>query len=138
MGEEFSVEGPARLPILGAAQGRLDTFATHHAWSDEARFQVSLALEEVLMNVISHGSRESQPANVRVSLSQDDRDVTLEITDDGIAFDPQQAPAPDLESDLDERPVGGLGVFLVQQLMDSVDYRRDAGWNRLVLRKRVC
>jgi len=138
VGEEFSVEGPARLPILGAAQGRLDTFATHHAWSDEARFQVSLALEEVLMNVISHGSRESQPANVRVSLSQDDRDVTLEITDDGIAFDPQQAPAPDLESDLDERPVGGLGVFLVQQLMDSVDYRRDAGWNRLVLRKRVC
>lgn len=137
MGEEFSVEGPARLPFLGAAQGRLDTFATHHAWSDEARFQVSLALEEVLMNVISHGSRESQPANVRVSLSQDDRDVTLEITDDGIAFDPQQAPAPDLESDLDERPVGGLGVFLVQQLMDSVDYRRDAGWNRLVLRKRV-
>lgn len=138
MNEEFSVEGPARLPLLGAVQARLDTFAAHHAWSEEARFQISLALEEVLMNVISHGGmRDNQPPTVRVSLSQDERDVTLEIADDGIAFDPRQAPAPDLESDLDERSVGGLGVFLVQQLMDDVDYRRDEGWNRLVLRKRL-
>lgn len=138
MQDEISLEGPARLPLLESAQAELDAFATRHAWSEEARFQVSLALEEVLMNVMSHGgSTAGQPPGVRVRLSQGDADVTLEIADEGVAFDPLQAPAPDLESDLDERRVGGLGVFLVQQLMDAVDYRRDDGWNHLVLRKRV-
>jgi serine/threonine-protein kinase RsbW len=68
-------------------------------------------------------------------LSQQGDLVSMEISDDGIPYDPLTAPPPDLESDLDDRPVGGLGVFLIRELMDSVSYRFEDGRNHLLVTK---
>lgn len=138
MGTEISIDAVAEMPLLEVVQAQIDAFADDHGWSEESRFQVSLALEEVLTNVISYGADgQAQPLRAHVRLRQEAGEVWVGIADDGVAFDPLQAPPPDLESGLDERRVGGLGVFLVQQLMDSVTYRRDGAWNRLELRKRT-
>ena len=88
-----------------------------------------------MMNVISYGSDGAVIPNVRLHLAQQGAALSMEIADDGVAFDPLQAPAPDLDADIDDRPIGGLGVFLVRELMDSVAYRREAGWNRLSVTK---
>ena len=68
-------------------------------------------------------------------MAQKDGTLSMEIADNGIAFDPLQLPAPDLHAEIDDRPIGGLGIFLVRELMDSVTYRRDGDWNRLMVTK---
>jgi serine/threonine-protein kinase RsbW len=96
-----------------------------------------LALEEVFMNVVMHGSHADRAARVKVSMTFVDGGVTLTVEDDGPPFDPLSLPAPDLKASLEARRVGGLGVFLVRQVMDSVRYERRDATNRLQMTKNM-
>jgi len=96
-----------------------------------------LALEEVFMNVVMHGSRADRAPGVKVSMTVVDGGVMLTVEDDGPAFDPLSLPAPDLTASLEARRVGGLGVFLVRQVMDSVRYERRDTTNRLQMTKKM-
>ena len=96
-----------------------------------------LALEEIFMNVVMHGSPAGPVARVEVSLALRDGCLTLMIEDDGPSFDPRSLAAPDVTASLEERRVGGLGVYLVRQMMDAVSYQRLGGRNQLSMTKRV-
>jgi serine/threonine-protein kinase RsbW len=96
-----------------------------------------LALEEIFMNVVMHGSPAGPTPCVEVSLALCDGCLTLMIEDDGPAFDPLSLAAPDVEASLEERRVGGLGVYLVRQMMDAVRYERLGAHNQLSMTKRV-
>jgi len=96
-----------------------------------------LALEEIFMNVVMHGSSAGRVPQVKVSLALSDGCLTLMIEDDGPSFDPLSLAAPDVTASLEERRVGGLGVFLVRQMMDAVIYQRLEGRNQLSMTKRV-
>jgi anti-sigma regulatory factor (Ser/Thr protein kinase) len=96
-----------------------------------------LALEEIFMNVVMHGSPAGRVPRVEVSLALHDGCLTLMIEDDGPSFDPLSLAAPDVTASLEERRVGGLGVYLVRQMMDAVSYQRLRGRNRLSMTKRV-
>ena len=63
--------------------------------------------------------------------------MTLTLADRGKEFDPTRREDPDLSLPAEERPIGGLGIFLIKQLMDSVEYRREGGENLLILKKRL-
>ena len=102
--------------------------------AESAKFE--LALEEVFMNVVMHGT-PGAGTQVEVSVTLCDDGLTLMVADDGPAFDPLLLPAPDVAASLDERKVGGLGVFLVRQMMDAVNYQRVAARNELRMRKRL-
>ena len=135
MSHQITLELKADMAGLQSADRALDEFAARRAWPETALFQVRLVLEEIMMNVISYGSDGADIPHVRLHLAQQGAALSMEIADDGVAFDPLQAPAPDLDADIDDRPIGGLGVFLVRELMDSVAYRREADWNRLSVTK---
>lgn len=137
MTSEKTIELDAELAGLDAANEALDNFALAHRWPEPALFPVRLALEEVLMNVITHGSDGTRVPRVRIRFGQTGERFVMEIADDGIAFDPLDAPEPDLEADLDDRPIGGLGVYLVRQLMDSVNYHHEGGRNVLTVSKAI-
>jgi anti-sigma regulatory factor (Ser/Thr protein kinase) len=96
-----------------------------------------LALEEIFMNVVMHGSPAGRLAQVEVSLALCDACLTLMVQDDGPSFDPLSLAAPDVTAGLEERRVGGLGVYLVRQMMDTVSYQRLGGHNQLSMTKRV-
>ena len=96
-----------------------------------------LALEEVFMNVVMHGSHADRAPRVKMSMTLLDGGVMLTVEDDGPPFDPLSLPAPDLTASLETRPVGGLGVFLVRQVMDSVRYERRDTTNRLQMTKNM-
>jgi anti-sigma regulatory factor (Ser/Thr protein kinase) len=96
-----------------------------------------LALEEIFMNVVTHGSPAGRVPLVEVSLALRDGCLTLRIEDDGPSFDPLSLAAPDVTASLEERRVGGLGVYLVRQMMDAVSYQRLGGRNQLSMTKRV-
>ena len=96
-----------------------------------------LALEEIFMNVVMHGSPTGRVPSVEVSLALCDGCLTLMIEDDGPSFDPLSLAAPDVMAGLEERRVGGLGVYLVRQMMDAISYQRLGGRNQLSMTKRV-
>jgi anti-sigma regulatory factor (Ser/Thr protein kinase) len=123
----------ANLPQLTAF---LQAFWSCAALPAGGSMAFELALEEVFMNVVMHGAK-SRPCRVEVCLALGADSVTMTIEDDGPGFDPLSLPPPDITASLAERPVGGLGVFLVRQTMDDVSYARVAHHNQLRMTKRV-
>ncbi|HEY1797887.1 MAG TPA: ATP-binding protein [Stellaceae bacterium] len=96
----------------------------------------TLAIEEAVVNVINHAfDGVPPPHQVALSLAVAAGRLRVELSDNGRAFDPASAAPPDLASPLEEREVGGLGLHLIRTMMDTVEYRREAGENRLVLEK---
>ena len=96
-----------------------------------------LALEEVFMNVVMHGTAAGALRLVEVSLALTGDGLTMTVEDDGPGFDPLSLPTPDVTASLADRRVGGLGVFLVRQRMDAVSYARVAGRNQLRMTKHL-
>lgn len=102
----------------------------------EQTLPFELALEEVFMNTVMHGA-PAGTAKVEVSLVLAGDRLTMTVADDGREFNPLTLPAPDVTSSLDERRVGGLGVFLTRQMMDDVSYQRVDARNQLTLTRHI-
>ena len=96
-----------------------------------------LALEEVFMNVVMHGSPAGTAPRVEVSLMLTDAGLNMTVEDEGPEFNPLSVPPPDVTASLGERPVGGHGVFLVRQMMDAVSYQRVGVRNQLTMTKHI-
>lgn len=101
-------------------------------------FDVRLATEEAVINVIDHGYAGMPVGSVTIRLQVDPQQVVVTIEDHGRRFDPARVPAPDLHKPLEQRPIGGLGWHLVNRVMDEVrhEYGTTTG-NRLTLVKRL-
>jgi len=112
---EFVQKGAveARLPVL--RMGELD-----------------LLIEEIFMNVCSHAYPGNTPGKVTVTYWVcEPGQLKIEVADQGAEFNPLAAEPPDVTLDLEDRPIGGLGIFLVKALAPSLSYSREDGWNRL-------
>jgi serine/threonine-protein kinase RsbW len=99
----------------------------------EARIgELDLLIEEIFMNVCRHGYPDGRQGVVTLTYSVPATgELSLEVADQGPEFNPLTAAPPDLTLELESRPIGGLGVFLVKRLAPSLTYRRDRDWNRL-------
>ena len=117
----------AAIEMLGEQDG----------WSGDLTFRVSLVVDELAQNVVDYAYSDAH-GDVEVAVTSRDETVAIEIVDEGKAFDPlTEAPAPDLTSPIEDRPIGGLGVHFTLTLMDDVKYTRESGKNclRIVTRK---
>ncbi len=100
-------------------------------------FQLNLALDELLTNTITYGYPEGGEHEIRLRLvPEGEKELLIEIRDDGLAFNPLEVKAPDLKQDIEERPIGGLGIHLVRQMLDEIEYRRENGHNVLLMKKK--
>lgn len=96
--------------------------------------RVSLAIDELVTNLIQYGSEDGAPVRVHVEVHCMPEVVRVVIEHRGVPFDPfVEAPVPDTSLPLAERPIGGLGVFLVQSLMSGTRYERIGDRNRITL-----
>lgn len=126
-----------RLSELDRVAGALAEFADRQALPAPVRFDLELAVEEMLLNVIQYAYDDDEVHQIGLKMRCEGRLLSVEISDDGRPFNPLEAPAPDLEAPLEQRPLGGLGIYLVRQTMDSLCYRREGGRNYLLLHKRI-
>jgi anti-sigma regulatory factor (Ser/Thr protein kinase) len=100
--------------------------------ASELTFKLMLAIEEAATNVVSYAFAEVPPPHrFRVRLDIDDKRCAAELADNGRPFDPSAAPPPDLTGPIEERDPGGLGIHLIRNIADRVEYRRADGQNRL-------
>ena len=120
--------------------GEITRLGAEHRLSEEAIFHLNLALEEVLSNIIRHGYGEREDGEISLAIHLAPEAVVVTVEDYGVPFNPLEVPDPDLTVPLDERAVGGLGVYLVRQLMDEVTYRAEGGKNilRMMIRIAPC
>jgi anti-sigma regulatory factor (Ser/Thr protein kinase) len=124
------------LPARTASLGQFTEFVrvgAREAALPEARLgPLELVLEEVLMNVFSYAypAGESGAVAVGYEAAAPDR-LRVQIRDSGRAYDPLAAEDPDLTLGLDDRPIGGLGLFLIREMTDSIEYQRSGGQNIL-------
>lgn len=102
----------------------------------KAQMQVDLCVEEIFVN-IAHYAYPDREGAAEIRLSAGDGAVTLTFLDEGKPYDPLRKPDPDITLTAQDRPIGGLGVFLVKKNMDSVEYRHENGMNVLTLTKKI-
>ncbi len=100
-------------------------------------FQIDLSLEEVFSNIVRHAFPDHKPHEILVQAEVAEGWMTIRVEDDGKEFNPLLFPAPDLNSPLEKRQPGRLGIHLVRSLMDRVSYARARGKNILLLRKKI-
>jgi len=127
-------ELPAALSVLAEV---VDDFAASQSLDSGVAGKLNLALDELITNSISHGLQGVEESHLQLRLSGSSRDDVLEavLEDNGIAFDPfEEAPVPDTTLELEDRPIGGLGVMLVKRFTESAEYERTDGMNRITLR----
>lgn len=122
---------------VGELNAAFAGFAEAHALPADVRRSLSIALDELLANALSHGRMGLDPCSVKVEVELDRERVTVVLTDDGTPFDPFARDAPDTTLSVEERQIGGLGIHLVAQLMDDVSYQRRDGHNVVTLVKQL-
>jgi anti-sigma regulatory factor (Ser/Thr protein kinase) len=99
--------------------------------------QLTLAVEEAAVNVMNYAYEPGTVGTVDLDAETGDGELKIIISDSGVAFDPTQKAEADITLTAEERPIGGLGIFLVRQIMDNVSYRRQDGRNILTLTKKL-
>ena len=114
----------------------IDTVAEEVGLDMSLTMSLNLALEEAVVNVMDYAYSEGQRGDVDIEVTADQQWLTFVISDPGIAFDPTAKEDVDTTLSAEERPIGGLGIFLVRQLMDVIDYKREGNKNVLTLRKK--
>jgi anti-sigma regulatory factor (Ser/Thr protein kinase) len=137
MGAALSLTLRSSTSDLERLQTEFRAFGERNGLPFEVRNAVSVALEEMILNIIHHGyqGRDDRPIDVSVGL--DDERIVIVLEDRAAAYDPLATPTPDVTLPLEKRKPGGLGVYLTRGLMDTVDYRRTDDGNRLVLTKEL-
>lgn len=108
----------------------IEEFASQQGWTQKLKFQMQLALEEVVLNVINHGFGE-EGHHFEVEIESSPSTVRFEVSDTARPYNPLvESAAPDLDAKLEDRAVGGLGVHMIRTIADQLHYERDGNRNR--------
>lgn len=132
----------AKIPVALAELENVRAFAdevlTGTNASREDQMAVELAMEEVFVNIVKHASLP-KTGYVTVSYEHDPKEemIVIQFQDEGSPFNPLKLREPDITAELSERTPGGLGIYMLKNLMDKVEYEYVEGSNRLVIWKRL-
>lgn len=113
-----------------------EEFCNQHHVSRNTMLSMLVAVEEILVNIISYGYEDGRDHEIRIELSCKEGKITAAFTDDGKPFNILEMETPDITAPADDRPIGGLGIHLTRSMMDEVNYKREEGKNVLILRKK--
>jgi len=114
----------------GASRWLADRNAPH-----DVHYFANLAIEELVTNCIKYGYEDAGEHIIEIKLRISGNELALTVTDDGHPFNPLELPAPDTQLPVQDRPIGGLGIHLLRQMSDRMEYVRADGRNRITLRK---
>ena len=103
--------------------------------NNEVLYDVQLAVDEACTNIISHGYAGLDPGSIILDLDVNPDKLTVSLTDFGHSFEPSRAPIPDIDAPIEERELGGFGLFFIQQSMDEMDYQATEDGNKMTLIK---
>lgn len=134
---EQCIEVPASWDHITSLMAFADQIEEELPLSSEQHYLVRLVIEEIATNIIKYSYDEGAPGLIQVRCRADAGVLHVVLRDHGRPFDPRDPPPPDLSEDLEDRDVGGLGIFLVREMCDDIAYHHDphSGWNELTVIK---
>jgi serine/threonine-protein kinase RsbW len=135
MDQPFEMTIGSEIENIPAVSARLEGAMKAHGFCTDEILDTQLAVEEVITNTIIHGYKKPG-GEIHLSCHVNPDLVRIQVADSAPQFDPLSIPEPELEGDVDERRIGGLGIYLVRQVMDTISYRYENGRNILTLEKR--
>ncbi len=136
MSANLSIKVKSDREELDGITAAVEALSVDEAWSSDLLFRINLVIEELVLNIMDYGYDDDQH-EIEINLKSDSEAVTIDILDEGRAFDPlHDAPVPDINAPLEERSVGGLGIHLAKTMMDELSYHREDARNHLQLVKR--
>ncbi|WP_294587536.1 ATP-binding protein [uncultured Phocaeicola sp.] len=103
----------------------------------DIQYPVHLVCEEIVINVVDYAYPDDDNGYLKVEVTKNDAELVIQFRDGGIPFNPLLREQPDISLPLEERQIGGLGIFLVQQMMDVVSYEYNNNENVLTIKKNI-
>ncbi len=139
MPQRATFQIPSRREDASRFTEAFEAFCVEHGVAMGVVRAFQVCLDEVLTNIVDYAHQADGAHTIEVQVTLDAELLRTEVIDDGPAFDPlQDAASPDLDLSIEDRPIGGLGIHLVQELMDEVAYQRgDDGRNHFSMGKRL-
>ena len=135
--KEYSFELNSNLSELDLLCQNCEKIGRSIGVSDKTIFEMNLALDELFTNIISYGFQDHQEHFIKINITIEGDLLEMRIEDDGVPFNPMESKTPDLQCDIEECKIGGLGIHLIKKLMDHLHYQRVADKNILVLRRKI-
>ncbi len=129
----LKIKLPARIESLGEFIQSVSSLAERLRFSQESIQKIQLALEETLVNIFHYAFPDGTGEVTVTCRQEDEKRFVIEIEDAGRPFNVLSSTEPDTQSDITDRPIGGLGIFLIKKMMDEVQYRREDKKNILTL-----
>ncbi len=136
MNKQIELQIHNKIPEIERVCKSIAEFCRGHSISDKIIFSLHLALDEILTNIISYGYSDKNDHLIDIRYSLQNDYLTLEIEDDSNPYDPANAPTPDINACLEDRKIGGLGIYLIKNMMDEIKYSTKNGKNKLILTKK--
>jgi anti-sigma regulatory factor (Ser/Thr protein kinase) len=137
MKNEMNIILKNKFSELKKMSDEVDSFVKTNSLDDEVKHDIKLVLDEIITNIISYAFDDDNEHEISVKIYIDDNKLSIDIEDDGRPFDPLEYPPPDTTKPLEERDIGGLGVFFVRELMDEIEYKRKEKKNVLAITKSI-
>lgn len=129
---------PASAENLSKVFAFVEECLEEKACSRKMFLQIQMAVEEIFVNIASYAYQpESGTVKIGVEVQEEPLTAVITFLDHGIPYDPLSRESPDLDIPIEERDVGGLGIYLVKEIMDDVSYEYRDGQNMLTLTKRL-
>lgn len=126
-----------QLKELDTIAGFLDEIASLWQLPAQLIMTLNLVLEEAFTNVVQYAYDDNARHDVELLFEKSGDMLRITLVDDGKYYDPTQTPDPDISLSAGERPIGGLGIYLIRKMMDEVEYERKGNKNVLAMRKRL-
>ena len=122
---------------IGRLADFIEDMGNEFSLAPDVRFNINLVLEEAVANIINYAYPKDEHESIYLSARMHEDSIVLVLTDTGKEFDPTQAPEADITLSAEERPIGGLGIFLIRRIMQRVEYHRIDGNNILTMVKSI-
>ena len=133
--KHFVIEN--KVEELTSLSEKIDKMAEEWELSQALAMNINLVVEEAVTNIIFYAFKDNDKHEIRISVSLNESMLVIKITDSGVPFNPLLQQQPDINLPVEERPVGGLGIFLISQIMDEMNYTRQKNQNILTLNKSI-
>ncbi len=114
---------------LEALEKFMNDFEELEELTPKEQFNCNLVFDEMITNIIKYGYRDQHKHEIHIEVRMNKEQIAIVISDDGIDFNPLDIAEPDIDIDLDEREIGGLGIHLVRQISSDVFHRFENGMN---------
>jgi len=123
----------ADLESLSGIQVFIEKLGKGAGFTSQRIAQINIAVEELVVNIINHAFKDNREETIKIEVQEDSDQIAFRIIDSGRPFDPLEQKDPDITLDLMDRPIGGLGIYLVKQFANQVDYVRRGNKNILTM-----